>query len=113
MALYPLGPLGIATQIGILDDMQVDRSIDGTPRFRGFYTAARREYVIDHQSLTPAEAATFWSWYGTYRGGVAFQIAPDANDQAALVNVMISGPPRVRYLGKGLIGASLPVTEAA
>lgn len=109
MDTYPL-PFELASTVGVDDDIRIDRSMDGTPRLRGFYTRPRASWVLSHAALTASELATFRGFYNANRHGVAFYISDDCGQSQ--YSVVISGPPTYAYVSPTLTAAMLPVTES-
>lgn len=110
MDTYPL-PFELSTTVGVDDDIRIDRSMDGTPRLRGFYTRARQSWVLSHAALNASELSTFKGFYNAHRHGVAFYVSDDCG--ASQYSVVISGAPTYAHVSPTLTAVTLPVTESA
>ena len=51
----------------LLDDLQIDRASNGTPRGRAFYTAPKKVFTVVHEAMTSAERATLLAFYAANR----------------------------------------------
>lgn len=51
----------------ILDDLQLDRASNGTPKVRAMYTAPKKMFTVVHEALTAAERSTLMTFYNTNR----------------------------------------------
>ena len=69
MAAYPTFVCGqsIGSTEDILDDLQVDRASNGTPRIRAIYSATKKQFSIRHAHATSAEKVTLDAFYDTNR----------------------------------------------
>jgi hypothetical protein len=109
MADYPF-PVELTSSQEVSDDIRVDRSMDGTPRVRTFYARPRQGWMLNHTALDSVELAAFKAFYNDHRAGEAFSIATGCDGEVQYV--IVTGPPTYKYLGAGLVAASLPVTDA-
>lgn len=46
-----------------LDDLQVDRATNGTPKVRALYTTPKRAFTVVHEFVSAAEKATLEAFY--------------------------------------------------
>jgi len=51
----------------LLDDLQVDRASNGSPKVRSFYTAPKKAFSVVHEGMTSAERATLLAFYSANR----------------------------------------------
>lgn len=51
----------------LLDDLQVDRSSNGTPKVRSFYTAPKKAFTVVHEGMTSEERDTLLAYYAATR----------------------------------------------
>ncbi len=50
-----------------LDDLQIDRASNGTPKGRAFYTVPKMQFELVHQGMSSAEKATLKAFYAANR----------------------------------------------
>lgn len=69
MAAYPTFDCGqaIGSTEDILDDLQVDRASNGTPRIRAFYSATKKQFSVLHPYATSAEKVALDAFYAANR----------------------------------------------
>lgn len=69
MSTYPTFGCGqaIGSTEDILDDLQVDRASNGTPRIRAIYSATKRQFSVLHPCATAAEKAALDAFYAANR----------------------------------------------
>lgn len=89
MAAYPsFGQLLASTEEGV-DDVTLDRAVDGSVKARGFYTARKRRFRLRH-FVTSSERATLQTFYDTNRLlTVTLTWVPDGQAYTCL----FQGPP--------------------
>lgn len=89
MAAYPsFTQLLGSTEEGV-DDVTLDRAVDGSVKARGFYTARKRRFKLRH-FLTSSERATLQTFYDTNRLlTVTLTWVPDGQTYTCL----FQGPP--------------------
>lgn len=93
---YPL-PTEIGQLFGsteeILDDIRVDRAVNGAAKVRAFYPNPKRRFNPQHR-MTPTQYADFITFYESYRL-VTFSFTPAWPPGRLPYTVMFEGAPRV------------------
>ena len=51
----------------LLDDLQVDRATNGTPKVRALYTTPKKAFTVVHEQASAAEKATLDAFYSANR----------------------------------------------
>lgn len=67
MPSYPSFAQLRASEEQTLDDIVIDRAVNGTPKSRAFYTARKKIFRIRHKCLLAADKATLNTFYETNR----------------------------------------------
>jgi hypothetical protein len=107
-ASYPINCIGFASALDYIDDLRMDRAIDGTGRARAFFTQPKQVWRVIHPYLTEAERATLWQFYLTNRRlPIQFQPLKDSPP----ISAIIVGPPTIRLAGYRVYSAELDVAQ--
>lgn len=106
MANYPSFPQLVGSTHTPFDDLQIDRSIDGTAYARAFY-AARKDRFVLHHDLTLAQRDTLLAFYDANRA-IPFDLLW-TGDGTTYTNCLFNDLPKFSYLGKGYVHAEVPI----
>lgn len=93
----------------LMDDLQIDRASDGTPRSRALFTAPKAVGSIEHESVTLAEKTVIANFYIANRlVKFTFVWAGDG----ASYTCIFSGPPKFKRLAGSYWQVTLNVVQA-
>lgn len=67
MASYPSFKQSMSSDEQTLDDIEIDRAVNGTPKLRAYYTARKKIFKIRHNYLLASEKTTLDSFYEANR----------------------------------------------
>ena len=95
MATYPSFGQLVGSTAEWVDDLQIDRAVNGSVKARAFYTAKKRRFVLQHL-LNKADVGTLQTFYDTYR--LVANTMTWAGDSVAYT-VLFDGPPSVKPIG--------------
>jgi len=109
MAAYPTFAQSLSSSFEQIDDIQVDRASNGTPRIRAMFTRTPRAGRIVHQGLTSAEKSTLDTFYSTNRLLIFTFVW---RGDAATYNCYFAGPIAAKLLPGGRWEVSVPIVEA-
>lgn len=56
-----------ASRERLIDDLQVDRATNGTPKVRALYTTPKKAFTVVHEFCTASEKATLDAFYSANR----------------------------------------------
>jgi hypothetical protein len=104
MATYPSTYLQLvgSTEEGI-DDLKVDRSVNGATKVRAFFTARKRRWKLKHL-LTATDLNALLTFYDSYRTTAnTFNWVRDG----ASYTVLFEGPPQYQVVKPGLTTVGL------
>lgn len=93
MATYPTlsRQMSNASTVTVLDDLQVDRATNGTPRVRALYTVPKLAFTAIHPMASGAEKATMEAFYSANRLlPITFEWPADGTTYTCL----FAAPPR-------------------
>lgn len=97
MAAYPSFAQLMGSSEEILDDVQVDRAVNGSVKSRAFYSAKKRRFTLKHV-LDNTDVNTLLSFYDSYRlSSNTFTWARDSTSYT----VLFEAPPSVKALARG------------
>jgi len=107
MAAYPSHAQLIGSTEEWVDDVVLDRSVSGTVKARGFFTAKKRRFSVRHV-LGATDRGTFQTFYNANRLlAVTFTWTGDGVTYTCL----IEGPPRYVYIGNGWTDVDVKLIE--
>jgi hypothetical protein len=91
-----------------VDDIVLDRAVNGTVKARAFFAAKKRRFVLQHD-LSSTDRATLQTFYNTNRLlAVTLTWAADAQSYTCL----FEGPPKINgYLGAGYASVTVVLAE--
>lgn len=95
MATYPSLAQLVGSTAEWVDDLQVDRAVNGSAKARAFYTAKKRRFILRH-ILTSTDVGTLQTFYDTNR--LAANSLTWSGDGVAYT-VLFDGPPKVKPMG--------------
>lgn len=87
-----------------MDDVVIDRAIDGSGYARAFYTAPKDRFTLIH-ILSETERDSLLSFYASHRTVVVDLTWQ--GDGAVYASLFFSGPPDLVYLGRGRLRATV------
>lgn len=91
MATYPSFGQLVGSTAEWVDDLQIDRAVNGSAKVRAFYTAKKRRFVLKHV-LSKADVGTLQTFYDTNR--LAANTLTWSADGVSYT-VLFDGAPRV------------------
>lgn len=107
MAAYPSFPQLIGSTEGWVDDLVLDRAVDGSVYGRAFYPAKKRTFELRH-IVGNTDLATFKAFYDTNRLiPVEMTWVRDGEEYSCRFN----GAPRLTYIDRNLTELLVPLLE--
>lgn len=93
MATYPTLSRAISntSTVTVLDDLQVDRASNGTPKVRALYTTPKLAFTVIHPMASAAEKATLQAFYTDNR---LLTLAFTWPETGAAYTCLFAAPPR-------------------
>jgi hypothetical protein len=103
-------PLALATTDDFVDDVRIDRAVDGTGRARSFYSVTKTHISARLSSLTQTELNQFLGFYSTHRS-VQFLLPWPPCGGSTTLPVMFATPPRFAHDGNHLHTVTFDLVE--
>lgn len=95
MAAYPSYFQRAGTSETWVDDVTIDRAVNGTPKGRAYFTAKKRAFTVVHL-LNPTDRVALETFYNTNRLlAMTFTFMPNNT----VYNVLFARAPRLSYRG--------------
>lgn len=107
MANYPSLTQTLESDEAFVDDLSIDRAVNGAAKGRAFFTAKKREFTVRH-ILTTAERATLDSFYDSNR---TLTVAFTWSGNGSQYDVLFERPPQYKPFGGGLWAAEVRLIQ--
>jgi len=107
MAAYPTFGQSKGSTEEWIDDIQIDRAADGTPRLRSFYTFKKKLFNLRHL-LNAADVSTLQSFYDSYR--LVLNTFTWQRD-GLIYTVYFDGVPSIKSVGGGWHEVEVRLTQ--
>ena len=107
MAAYPSYPQLLGSIRKPVDDLTVDRAVDGSAKSRAFYTARKFEFTLKHQ-LNASDLAGLLSFYDTNR---KLSVTLTWQGDSSTASCLFRGAPDIRPLDRGWSDVTVELAE--
>jgi hypothetical protein len=107
VASYPTFAQLHDSEEGFVDDLLVDRAVNGTVKVRALYTAPKRRWTLKHR-LTTAQRDTLQAFYASYRT-VTNTFVWAGN--GTTYTFVFEGPPTYSYPAGLIVDAVVRIVE--
>ena len=105
---YPAFNQLLDSSCGFLDDLVLDRAVNGAGRARSFYTTKKRAFDLRHK-LTPSEFAQLVAFYDANK---LFRVTLNWNPDGANYVCFFAGPPgKLEYETPTLVKVGVALVE--
>jgi hypothetical protein len=107
VANYPSFAQLVASEEGFLDDLLVDRAVNGNAKVRALYTTPKRRFTVKHR-LSTTDRNTLQAFYSTNRA-LTFVFTWAGNSTA--YTCIFEGPPTYDYADGMNVDVTVRIAE--